>query len=169
MSTGITQDWPANRGNPKALIILTLFRVAQKMRRAPRPVMLLCVPLLMGYRVLVEWVLGVELPWNLTVGPRLRLYHGQALVIHDHCRIGSDCILRHSTTLGMGSATEGPSQVPTLGDFVDIGSNVCIIGGITIGNHVVIGAGSVVVKDVPDYAVVVGNPARILRINTPPA
>jgi len=46
---------------------------------------------------------------------------------------------------------------------VNIGANVCIIGGITIRNNVTIGAGSVVIKDVPDNAVVVGNPARVIR------
>lgn len=46
-----------------------------------------------------------------------------------------------------------------------IGGNVCILGGVTIGNNAIIGAGSVVTKDVPDNAIVIGNPAHVLRIN----
>ena len=50
-----------------------------------------------------------------------------------------------------------------IGDNVTLGVNVTIIGGITIGNNVIIGAGSVVVKDIPDNSVAVGNPARVIR------
>ena len=52
---------------------------------------------------------------------------------------------------------------PTIGNNVNIGSNTCIIGGISIGDNVIIGAGSVVVKDVPSNVVIAGNPARIIR------
>ena len=51
---------------------------------------------------------------------------------------------------------------PWLGDNVDVGANVVVIGGVRIGNNVKIGAGSVVTKDVPDNCTVVGNPARII-------
>ena len=54
---------------------------------------------------------------------------------------------------------------PIIGDNVSLGCNVTIIGNIKIGNNVTIGAGSVVVKDIPDNAVVVGNPSRIIRYN----
>ena len=53
--------------------------------------------------------------------------------------------------------------VPTIGDNVSLGANVCIMGDIKIGNNVIVGAGSVVVKDVPDNCVVAGNPAKIIR------
>lgn len=76
--------------------------------------------------------------------------------------IGKNCSFRQCTTLGNkrdGECTNGP----TLGDNVTIGANVCIIGDISIGNNVQIGAGAVVVKNVPDNAVVVGNPARVVK------
>jgi putative colanic acid biosynthesis acetyltransferase WcaB len=56
---------------------------------------------------------------------------------------------------------QGPS--PVIGDNVEIGSNVVIIGDISIGDGAIVGAGSVVTKDVPAHAVVVGNPARIIK------
>ena len=82
---------------------------------------------------------------------------GTALVSHGGAVIGSGCTLRHCTTIGMKSH---PDDVPLIGDRVDIGCNSVIIGRIRVGDGAVIGAGSVVVKDVPAGAVVVGNPAR---------
>ena len=55
-----------------------------------------------------------------------------------------------------------PSACPVLGDGVDVGANSVIIGAIKIGDRAVIGAGAVVVKDVPPGAVVAGNPARVI-------
>jgi putative colanic acid biosynthesis acetyltransferase WcaB len=109
-------------------------------------------------------VLGIELPWKLKVGKNLRLFHGQALVVNDHAVIGSGCILRHSTTIGvLITSLSFDGDAPVIGNNVDIGSNVVILGKINIGDGAVIGAGSVVVKDVPAGAIVVGNPARVIR------
>ena len=52
---------------------------------------------------------------------------------------------------------------PVIGDNVYIAANATVIGGVNIGNNVIVGAGSVVIKDIPDNSVVVGNPARIIR------
>lgn len=160
------QDWNANQNRPKSRLILLMFRLAQMLRRTPMPFFILSIPYLVLYRVLVEWVLGVELPWNTHVGANFRLEHGQALVVNDCTIIGANCILRNSTTIGNKLLPNGSySECPKIGNNVDIGANAIIIGSILIGNNVVIGAGSVVVKDVPDGAVVAGNPAKILRIN----
>jgi len=115
----------------------------------------------MLYRYFVEWVLGIELPRKLTIGRGLALYHGQGLVVNKSTIIGEYCVLRNSTTIGHKRLADGSfSQCPRIGNNVDIGANVCIIGGITIGDNVTIGAGSVVVKDVPANSVVAGNPAK---------
>lgn len=165
----IFQDWKANHRNPKGRIILLAFRLAQVIRKLPLPLLLIFFPYLIFYRVVVEWILSVELPWNLTVGEGLCINHGHALVVHDHTIIGNHCRLRHCTTIGVAHTNIDYQNTgaPVIEDYVDIGSNVCIIGDIRIGHHAVIGAGSVVVKDVPAYAVVVGNPARVIRIQTP--
>jgi len=153
-------DWRANRGNPKGQLIMLLFRLAHAARALPSPWWLITAPYLAFYRVSVEWVLGTELRYKTRIGPRLRLFHAHALVVHEGTVIGADCTLRQSTTIGNKSPDGG---CPILGDGVDVGANVVILGPVKIGDRAVIGAGSVVVKDVPAGAVVAGNPARIIR------
>ena len=157
-------DWDANAGNLKGRVVLTAFRFAQACRALPDPWWKLTIPILLQYEILVEWVLGVELRYKTKVGPGLRLYHGQGLVVHEGTVLGADCTLRQSTTIGNKTLADGSlSGCPVLGDRVDVGANVVILGPVRIGDDAVIGAGSVVVKDVPAGAVVAGNPVRVLR------
>lgn len=157
------QDWTANSRNLKGRLVMVLFRVAQIVRRAPRPLFILGIPYLVCYRVTVEWFMGIELPWNTKVGPGLRIYHGYGLVVNDGSVIGRDCVLRHSTTLGHRSVDIRDRGLPTLGDRVNVGPNVVILGPVFIGDGAIIGAGAVVLTDVPPDAVAVGNPARVIR------
>lgn len=78
--------------------------------------------------------------------------------------IGKNFRCRHLTTLG-----KGDGKRPIIGDNVTCGANVSIIGDITIGNNVLIGAGSVVVKSVPDNSVVAGVPAKVIKRYENPA
>ncbi len=170
MIAEIQADWKANGANVKGRLVLLLFRIAHAIRALPAPWWLLGVPFLAGYRVLVEWVLGVELRYKTRVGPGLRLFHGQGLVVHETSVIGAHCTLRQSTTIGNKILPDGAgSASPVLGDGVDVGANAVILGPVTIGSGTIIGAGSVVVKDAPANSVLVGNPARVIRIREPAA
>ena len=158
----IFQDWRANRGNPKGKLVMLLFRTAHLLRQS-KLTFLLFLWYFVLYRIGVEWFLCIELPWKTRIGPGFRVDHGQALVINDGTVFGANCTVRNSTTIGNKRLEDGSySRAPRFGDRVDIGANAIIIGPITIGNDVMIGAGAVVLKDVPPNSVVVGNPGRII-------
>jgi putative colanic acid biosynthesis acetyltransferase WcaB len=157
MKDGILQDWDANRGNWKSCAVLALYRAAQAVERTRPPVRWLGRPITALYVLVVEWFLGIEMNVQSHIGPGLHLYHGCGLVIHRAAVVGANCTLRHTTTLG---AKSGPDDCPTLGDHVDVGCHVVILGRITIGSGAKIGAGSVVLHDVAPGAIVAGNPAR---------
>lgn len=109
-------------------------------------------------RNLVRIVFHVELP---RTAPRIRLPHPYMVVINEHTVIGENCTFYHNVTIG--SRQFGMvSGAPVIGDEVVIYPGACIIGKITIGSRAIIGAGSIVVKDVPPNTVVAGNPARVV-------
>lgn len=168
MFSFLFQDWSANRGNIKGQLVLSAYRLAQLLSKN-LIIKILFVWYLALYHVLVEWILGVEIPRKLQAGKGLILYHGQALVINQGVTIGENCTLRNSTTIGHKLLADGTlSGCPRIGNNVDIGANVCIIGDITIGDNVSIGAGAVVVKNLPADCIAAGNPARVLRSKLSP-
>lgn len=165
----IFQDWGANTGNPKGRLVLLLFRIGHLLRQNVIVAVLFFWYFIL-YRVGVEWFLGIELPWKTRIGPGFRVDHGQALVVNDGTVFGAGCTVRNSTTIGNKRLKEGGySRAPRFGDRVDVGANAIIIGPITIGDDVAIGAGAVVLKDVPANSVAVGNPARIIPRGGGPA
>lgn len=105
---------------------------------------------------------GCDIHPGATIGKRFFIDHATGVVIGETAIIGSDVSLYQGVTLGGVSFNKGKRH-PTLGNHVVVGCNASILGNITIGNNVRVGAGSVVLIDVPDDCTVVGVPGRIVR------
>ena len=84
------------------------------------------------------------------------------IVIGETAKVGDDCIIYHGVTLG-GVSTAKTKRHPTLKNNVIVGAGAKILGNITLGENVKVGANSVVLRDVPDDSVAVGMPARIIK------
>jgi len=113
---------------------------------------------------IVRFVTGIEIHPGADIGRRFFIDHGMGVVIGETTVIGDNVTLYQGVTLG-GTGKETGKRHPTIGSDVVIGCGARVLGNIVIGNDVRIGAGSVVVKPVPDDCTVVGVPARIVRGN----
>ena len=116
-------------------------------------------------RTFIRITFSADIPYKLKIGKGTKMPHDAlGSVFHPDAVIGNNCIIRQGVTIGGRS---GNSQLPILEDYVDVGAHAQILGPIVLGHHSTIGAGAIVVKDVPPYAVVVGNPAHNIKYNTP--
>lgn len=113
---------------------------------------------------LYSLLMGYDIKYYTQIGNDFEIFHGaRGTVINPNTVIGNNVSIRQNTTIG-AKGFDDSEKCPRIENHVTVGPNVCIIGDITIGHHSMIGAGAVVVKDVPPYAVVVGNPARIIKM-----
>jgi len=107
-------------------------------------------------------ITGVDIHPAATIGRRLVIDHGMGVVIGETSIIGDDVLLYHGVTLGSKTGERGKRH-PTIGNKVVIGAQATVLGNITVGDGALIGAGSVVVRDVAAGTTVVGNPARAVQ------
>ncbi len=112
-----------------------------------------------GLKVLSQIMTGIELPAEAKVGHRFRIEHFGGIIISGDAVFGDDCVIRNNVTVGLRRT--GVQGAPHFGDRVDIGAGAVLLGPITIGSDVSIGANAVVLVDVPDNCVAVGVPAVI--------
>lgn len=116
------------------------------------------------YRLMLkitQWLCGIDLAYSVVVGRRVKLEHFGSMVLAARA-IGDDVVIRQNTTFGVTSR-HNLGKLPTIGDGVDIGVGSVILGDVKIGKNAVIGANSVVTKDVPAGALVGGVPARVIK------
>ena len=104
---------------------------------------------------------GIEIHPGATIGRRLFIDHGMGVVIGETCEIGDNVTVYQGVTLG-GTGKEKGKRHPTVKDNVLIATGAKVLGSITIGENAKVGAGSVVLQDVPANSTVVGIPGRIV-------
>lgn len=108
-----------------------------------------------------RWATGIEIHPGANIGRRFFIDHGMGVVIGETAEIGDDVTIYHSVTLG-GTTWNKGKRHPTLGNGVVIGAGAKVLGPVTLGANARVGSNSVVTRDVPDGATVVGIPARII-------
>jgi serine O-acetyltransferase len=111
-----------------------------------------------------RWLTGVEIHPGATIGRRFFIDHGMGVVIGETAEVGDDVTLYQGVTLG-GTTLNPGKRHPTIGNGVVIGGGAKILGNIHIGDNCRIGAGSVVLRDVPADSTVVGVPGHIIFRN----
>lgn len=110
-----------------------------------------------------QYKTGIQIAMGHPVKGGLMFPHFSGIVINGGAKIGRNCTILHGVTIG---SVRGPKGgVPTIGDNVVIATGSAVIGNVSVGNNVMIGAHSLVLQDIPDSAVVVGNPARIVSMD----
>lgn len=108
-----------------------------------------------------RFITGIEIHPGAIIGQRLFIDHGMGVVIGETCEIGNNVTIYQGVTLG-GTGKEKGKRHPTIEDNVLIASGAKVLGSMTIGKNSRIGAGSVVLKEVPPNSTVVGIPGRIV-------
>lgn len=125
---------------------------------------LLRLPFSVLYKILfklVQIVTGIQMPCEAPIGSNFRIDHFGNIIVSGYASFGDNCVLRNGVTIGIRKV--GEKVAPQLGNNVDIGAGAKILGDIRIGNNVTIGANAVVITNVPDNAIAVGVPARIIQ------
>lgn len=140
---------------------LVAYRAIAPLERAGIPVL----PRFLSH--VARFLTGVEIHPAAKIGKGVFIDHGMGVVIGETSEIGDNCTIYQGVTLGGTSLSHGKRH-PTLGRNVVVGVNSCVLGAIVLGDNVKVGGGSVVVKDVPANATVVGVPARVVAQNGKP-
>jgi serine O-acetyltransferase len=109
-----------------------------------------------------RFVTGIEIHPGAQIGPGLFIDHGMGVVIGETTVVGANCTLYQGVTLG-GTSVKKEKRHPTLGQNIVVGAGAKILGAIIIGDYSKIGAGSVVVTEVPPHSTVVGIPGRVVQ------
>ncbi|MBE9118855.1 serine O-acetyltransferase [Lusitaniella coriacea LEGE 07157] len=110
---------------------------------------------------IARFLTGIEIHPGAQIGGGVFIDHGMGVVIGETTIIGNYCLIYQGVTLG-GTGKESGKRHPTLGENVVVGTGAKVLGNLQIGNDVRIGAGSVVLRDVPSDCTVVGVPGRIV-------
>jgi len=163
MFENLREDWLTHERNPwrQGLWVMIVYRFGQwrygiKHRIFRAPFSLL-------YKFLfafIQIITGVELPCETKIGRRFKIEHFGGIIVSGDAVFGDDVLIRNGVTVGL--KVTGQRGSPIIGNRVDIGAGAKILGGVAVGDDVLIGANAVVIKDVPPNSIAVGIPARII-------
>lgn len=118
------------------------------------------IPRFMTY--LTRIITGIEIHPGAKIGKRFFIDHGEGVVIGETAVVKDDVLIYQQVTLG-GTGKDEVKRHPTIGNGVIVGAGAKVLGNIEIGDYVRIGAGSVVINDVPEHCTVIGVPGRIVK------
>lgn len=135
---------------------LLAYRIANKLLKWHIPF----IPRLISQ--IARFFTGIEIHPGATIGERFFIDHGMGVVIGETTIIGDNVLVYQGVTLG-GTGKDHGKRHPTIGNFVTIGAGAKVLGNITIEDNSNIGAGSVVIDNVPEHSTVVGIPGRIVQ------
>ena len=135
---------------------IVAYRFAHRLHKWHIPLL----PRIISY--LTRIVTGIEIHPGARIGRRFFIDHGEGVVIGETTIIGDDVLLYQQVTLG-GTGKESGKRHPTIGNKVIVGAGAKVLGNIIIGDNVRIGAGFVVVEDVPENSTVIGVPGRVVH------
>jgi serine O-acetyltransferase len=115
----------------------------------------------MLWQKLIEILTGISIPASAIIGHSFYIGHFGGVILNAKTIIGNNCNISQGVTIGV-SGVDSNRGTPVIGDNVYIGVNSAVVGKINVGNNVLVGACSLVNRDIPNNAVVVGVPARIV-------
>ena len=154
---------PAARNLVEVLLTYSGLHV-QVAYRIAHPLERLGVPVLPRFIMAVaRWITGIEIHPAAKIGRGLFIDHGSGVVIGETAVLGKNVTLFQGVTLG-GTGKQKGKRHPNIGDNVVIGTGAKVLGNISIGDHSIIGANAVVIREVPPHSTVVGVPGRIAKI-----
>ena len=125
---------------------------------------ILFMPLYVMSRLMInryQYKYGICIPYNARIAEGLYIGHYGGIFVNHEARIGKNCNINQDVSIGATYGGRNPG-IPVIGDNVYLGPGAKIIGGITLGGNVAVGANCVVNIDVPDSGVVIGNPCKIV-------
>lgn len=110
-----------------------------------------------------KFLTGIEIHPAAKIAPGVFIDHGEGVVIGETAEVGTGTVLYQGCTLG-GTGKESGKRHPTVGENCVISAGAKVLGNITVGDYAKVGAGAVVLRDVPAHATVVGVPGHVVRI-----
>ena len=159
--SAIDPDWsretPRRAWDPPRKLLRTIRKYQSAKARGGFPARLACRWWSLWHRF---WsvITQAEITLSCRIAGGLKIPHPNGIVIHPKTEIGPNCLILQQVTLGTTGSAEG---APKLAGRVDIGAGAKVLGPVTLGPHVLVGANAVVTRDVPENSVAVGIPAEV--------